>query len=220
MSFVPPPLPPLSCSPARCHFRYEFSQDVQGIFQASCFFLVLYWCLLFVLAWIKNHAKGKGLQYVVVKYVFVSMLVQWVGLLFNLAHYAKYAHDGVGVPELESSYFCSSHAHARARAHLFFWMWSEEFVRSSRSLPFVCPSSSFSLSVFEFTSNLILLFAVLSICKGWAISTNHIADRRLLLVLVGVLFALYIALFIWVREIMDPASVLYMYDRVVETGSL
>jgi hypothetical protein len=87
-------------------WTYEFSQDVQGIFQMCCFFLVLYWLMMFVLAWIKNHAKGKGLQYEVIKYVFVSMLIQWVGLLFNMSHYARYAHDGIGVTGLEQSFFC------------------------------------------------------------------------------------------------------------------
>jgi hypothetical protein len=100
-------------------WTYEFSQDVQGIFQMSCFFLVLYWLMMFVLAWIKNHAKGKNLQYQVVKYVFVAMLIQWVGLLFNLAHYAKYAHDGIGVPELESSFFCP-HTHRQSEDQICF----------------------------------------------------------------------------------------------------
>src|SRR5689334_22207573 len=68
------------------------------------------------------------------------------------------------------------------------------------------------LPVFEFVSNLVLLYAVLNISKGWTISTNFIPDRRLSLFVVAILFLLYIALFVWVQEIMDPASVLYIYE--------
>jgi hypothetical protein len=86
-------------------WSYEYSKDVQGVLEMSIFFLILYWCLLFLLGWIKQHAKGKGLQYTVVKFVFVSVILDFVALLFNLAHYARFGHDGIGVPELEHAYF-------------------------------------------------------------------------------------------------------------------
>lgn len=152
-------------------WSFEFSKDVQGIAEMSIFFLCLYWVLLGALAWIKRHAKSKGLQYTVVKYLFVSVLIDFVALLFNMAHYTKFASDGVGVPELEHAYF-----------------------------------------FFDFVSNLVLLYVVLSICKGWAISTNYLPDRRFTYMVIGVLFLLYIALFIWQQKILDPASVLYVYE--------
>lgn len=152
-------------------WSYEFSKDEQGILEMSIFFLLLYWILLFVLAWIKRHAKGKGLQYTVIKFLFMSVLVDWVALLFNMAHYARFSQDGIGSPGL-------SHAH-------FF---------------------------FDFISNLILLYTVLNICKGWAISTNYLPDKRASYLIILLLFWLYVALFIWQQKILDPASVLYVYE--------
>ena len=153
------------------YWSYEFSKDVQGIAEMSIFFLCLYWLLLGSLAWIKQHAKSKGLQYTVIKYLFVSVLIDFVALLFNMAHYLKFANDGVGVPGLEHAYF-----------------------------------------FFDFVSNLVLLYVVLAICKGWAISTNFLPDRRVTYMVIGVLLLLYIALFIWQQKILDPASVLYVYE--------
>lgn len=99
-------------------FKYEFSYDEFGIFQMCICFLGLYSILLLVLAWIKRHAKQKGLQYVVVKFLFASVLVEWIGLLFNLIHYAKYSSDGTGVPELNDAYFCTCTACAAQKGAL------------------------------------------------------------------------------------------------------
>lgn len=66
-------------------------------------------------------------------------------------------------------------------------------------------------AVFEFVADLILLYAVLNVSKGWTISTNYIPDRRITYLGIFVLFLLYIAVFVWTRTIMDPAAVLYMY---------
>jgi hypothetical protein len=184
-------------------FSFEFSKDVQGILEMSIFFLVLYWCMMFLLAWIKNHAKQKNLQYTVVKYIFISMLIEWIALLFNMAHYAKFAYDGIGVPGLETTYFCQLNAYA--------FVGSIDPV-GTRLLTGFCVLLFVRCAVFDFVSNLVLLYAVLNISKGWAISTNYIPDRRVTYVVIVILFLLYVALFIWVQEIMDPASVLYIYE--------
>lgn len=75
--------------------------------------------------------------------------------------------------------------------------------------------SLFLLSVFEFVSNLILLYAVLSICKGQSISSNFLPDHRIAIVVVIVLLLLYVALFSWIEKILDPASVLYIYETPI-----
>ncbi len=137
----------------------------------SIFFFILYCILLVLLAWIKQHAKAKGMQYTVVKYVFISVALNTLALLFNLSHYGRLGHDGVGRIGLE-------------HAHFFF----------------------------DFMSTLVLLDAVLNVCKGWAISTNHIVDRRAGFIIIFVLFVLYCALFGWQQQLLDPAAVLYVYE--------
>jgi hypothetical protein len=87
------------------YWSYEYSKDVQGICEMSITFLSLYLVLLAVLAWIKQHAKQKNLQYTVVKYLFVSLALEAAALLFNLCHYAKFGVDGIGVPALEAMYY-------------------------------------------------------------------------------------------------------------------
>lgn len=152
-------------------FQHEFSKDVHGIFEMTINYLVLYGVLLIVLVWMKIHAKSKGMQYMIIKYIFLSMMIQWLGLCWNLIHYATYAYDGIGVSSLESTHF-----------------------------------------FFEFVSNLILLYVILNISKGWSISTNYLVDRRFTFMIVFILGCLYISLFIWSQTIMDPASVLYIYE--------
>ena len=154
-------------------YQYEFSKDVQGILEMSIFFLCLYWILMFVLAWIKQHAKEKNLQYTVVKEVFISMLIEWFALMLNLIHYAKFAHDGEGIIGCSYAYY-----------------------------------------FFDFISVLILLYTVLKICMGWAISTNYIPWKRILILILFLLWIFYITLFIWQQYIMDPASVLYVYETI------
>jgi len=155
----------------RGFFQYEYSKDVQGILEMSIFFFALYSVLLVVLAWIKQHAKAKAMQYTVVKYVFVAVALDAFGLMLNLAHYAKFGHDGVGTEGLE-------------HAHFFF----------------------------GFLANLVLLDAVLNVCKGWAISTNYIQDRRLGYLILFALLVLYCALFGWQQAVLDPAAVVYIYE--------
>jgi hypothetical protein len=73
----------------------------------------------------------------------------------------------------------------------------------------VCPLPH---AVFDFIAHLILVYVVIMICKGWTISTNHVADQRVCVAAIGVLTLLYIALFIWAQKIIDPASTLYIYE--------
>ena len=49
-------------------------------------------------------------------------------------------------------------------------------------------------------------------CSSWAISTNFLPDKRTSYLVIALLFLLYVALFIWQQEILDPASVLYVYE--------
>jgi len=86
-------------------FTYEFSYDVQGIPEMNIVFFMLYSTLLIVLAWNKRHAKEKGMQYTVTKYLFVSVLVDCIAFIFNLAHYCKFAQDGIGITPLEGAFF-------------------------------------------------------------------------------------------------------------------
>lgn len=90
-------------------FQYEFSKDVQGIAEMCIFFLIFYALLLIVLGWMQHHAKQKQLQCLIIKYVFASVLIEWIGIIFLFAHYIKLAHDGVGVKQLESAHFCKEY---------------------------------------------------------------------------------------------------------------
>jgi hypothetical protein len=61
-------------------------------------------------------------------------------------------------------------------------------------------------------SNLLLMFLCILIAKGWAITTNYLSQRNIVLIVMS-LFALgFIILFIWDNFARDPASVYYFYE--------
>eukprot|EP00026_Physarum_polycephalum_P008841 Phypoly_transcript_08944.p1 GENE.Phypoly_transcript_08944~~Phypoly_transcript_08944.p1 ORF type:complete len:471 (+),score=83.81 Phypoly_transcript_08944:184-1413(+) len=56
------------------------------------------------------------------------------------------------------------------------------------------------------------ILLVVLIAKGWCISKTIIDDRFIVLVGLGVLSVLYLAMFIWMKAGLDPASTLYVYE--------
>jgi hypothetical protein len=63
-------------------------------------------------------------------------------------------------------------------------------------------------------AELVLMFMLILVAKGWAITTNYLTDRNLLLLLMGMLLLAYLALFIWDNSGRDSASTLYFYESV------
>lgn len=61
-------------------------------------------------------------------------------------------------------------------------------------------------------TELVLMFMLILVAKGWAITSNYLTDRNLLLILTGILLLAYLALFIWDYAGRDPASTLYFYE--------
>lgn len=61
--------------------------------------------------------------------------------------------------------------------------------------------------VFDFVSNLVLLFAVLNISGAWSPLSKYISY-----VCIFILLGLYIALYVWIHEIRDPADTNYDYE--------
>ena len=81
------------------------------------FSVLLIHVLLLVLAWSKNHAKGKGMQYTVLKYLFVSVAIDWFAFMLNIGHFGKFAQNGIGQPGLEAAFFCKQNTHTQHRKH-------------------------------------------------------------------------------------------------------
>eukprot|EP01120_Amphizonella_sp_Union-15-10_P017391 TRINITY_DN963_c0_g1_i1.p1 TRINITY_DN963_c0_g1~~TRINITY_DN963_c0_g1_i1.p1 ORF type:complete len:434 (-),score=47.48 TRINITY_DN963_c0_g1_i1:78-1379(-) len=57
-------------------------------------------------------------------------------------------------------------------------------------------------------------FLLILISKGWAITSNILTDKNLLIVLVMLFLLGYIGLFIWDIVGRDPASTIYFYDSI------
>jgi hypothetical protein len=63
-------------------------------------------------------------------------------------------------------------------------------------------------------AELVLMFMLILVAKGWAITTNYLTDRNLILLSMCALLLSYLALFIWDNAGRDPASTLYFYESV------
>jgi hypothetical protein len=69
-------------------------------------------------------------------------------------------------------------------------------------------------TLFNMGAELMLIFMLILISKGWAITSNYLPDRNPILIAIGVLFISYMILFIWDKAGRDPASTLYFYESV------
>lgn len=68
--------------------------------------------------------------------------------------------------------------------------------------------------LFNMGAELMLIFMLILISKGWAITSNYLPDRNPILISIAVLFISYMILFIWDKAGRDPASTLYFYESV------
>jgi len=64
----------------------------------------------------------------------------------------------------------------------------------------------------DIVAQIAFILLVVLIAKGWCISKTIIDDRFIVLVGLGVLSVLYLAMFIWMKAGLDPASTLYVYE--------
>jgi len=64
----------------------------------------------------------------------------------------------------------------------------------------------------DLAAQVVFIFLIVLIAKGWCISKTRLDDRRVVLIGVGVLGLAYLALFIWEMAGVDPASTLYIYQ--------
>lgn len=87
-------------------FTKEFSMEEQGILEMSIFFLILFAILMSLLGCSGLTAKKRSQPYTVVQVVFISLLLEFIALIFNIAHYAKFAEDGKGVFALAALWYC------------------------------------------------------------------------------------------------------------------
>jgi len=61
---------------------------------------------------------------------------------------------------------------------------------------------------------IVLMFLSILIAKGWAITSNYLTQRNIIIVVLANLVIAYLALFIWDVVGRDPASTIYFYDSV------
>jgi len=66
--------------------------------------------------------------------------------------------------------------------------------------------------ILDLASQVVFIFLLLLIAKGWCISKTRLDDRLVVLIGVGVLALAYLALFIWENVGVDPGSTLYIYQ--------
>jgi hypothetical protein len=83
-------------------------------------------------------------------------------------------------------------------------------------------------TVLDIVAQVAFILLVVLIAKGWCISKTVIDDRFIILIglgtlavsvvilfaysILGVLSVLYLAMFIWMKAGLDPASTLYVYE--------
>eukprot|EP01133_Synstelium_polycarpum_P016644 gene16644-19775_t len=68
--------------------------------------------------------------------------------------------------------------------------------------------------ILDLAAQITLIFVLILIAKGWAISRVTIDEKRIILGVMGGLSILYLIMFIWYKAGQDPASTVYMYDTV------
>jgi len=66
--------------------------------------------------------------------------------------------------------------------------------------------------ILDLMAQLVFIFLLVLIAKGWCITKTTIDDRKIVLIGLGVLAAAYLALFIWENVGIDPATTLYEYQ--------
>jgi hypothetical protein len=123
-----------------------------------------------------------GLLQVVVA-VFTACMLQDLSLLFQMIHYSLFAEDGKGAPGLQSTSICSH-------------------------LTVICVLTQ--LIVVDMLSQVVFMGVVFVLVKGYPISTNFVAGKRLVMLILFLFFIAYMAVFIWWEAGRDPAQV-YLY---------
>lgn len=106
-------------------FQHQFSMDEQGILEMSIFFAALFFVLMIVLLLSVCLAKRKGQTSVVMQLVFLSILLEFIALAFNIGHYGKFSQDGRGVAALASLWYCQSRARTDSE-HTWMYARSDE----------------------------------------------------------------------------------------------
>jgi hypothetical protein len=66
--------------------------------------------------------------------------------------------------------------------------------------------------VLDLMAQVVFIFLLVLIAKGWCISKTRLDDRKVVLIGIAVLALAYLALFIWENAGVDPASTLYIYQ--------
>jgi len=64
----------------------------------------------------------------------------------------------------------------------------------------------------DMASQLVFMFLLVLIAKGWTITKQEITHKRILLILVSTLLLGYLIMFTWENVGVDPASTLYIYE--------
>jgi len=63
-------------------------------------------------------------------------------------------------------------------------------------------------------SNLLLMFFCILVAKGWAITSNYLSQKNIVLIVMSLFILGYLFLFIWDNFARDPALTLYFYESV------
>jgi len=66
--------------------------------------------------------------------------------------------------------------------------------------------------ILNMISQLVFMFLLLLLAKGWAITKTEVSDKKFLIVMVSAFLLAYITMFIWENVGQDPASTLYVYE--------
>lgn len=67
-------------------------------------------------------------------------------------------------------------------------------------------------TLLDMASTVVLMFLLILLAKGWAITTSYLAHKNVLIVVLALFILAYLALFIWDYAGRDPASTLYFYE--------
>jgi len=63
-------------------------------------------------------------------------------------------------------------------------------------------------------AQILMMFLCILIAKGWAITTNYLTEKFLIIGVIVIYFIAHLSLFIWDNVGNDPASTLYFYDSI------
>jgi len=66
--------------------------------------------------------------------------------------------------------------------------------------------------ILDMAAQLVFMFLLILIAKGFAITKNDITDKRPLLILISIFLLSYLTMFIWENVGRNPASTLYIYE--------